>query len=110
MHTRNRRTMTNVDHANLSCKQHCPHRVHFTQQMTVQNTAERTLDLKEAGELWATTWKMFCVDLVSHCVTYTLRPGNSAVLGKQWLKTKAHGAVPCCYLSQAAICKNCHCK
>ena len=35
--------MTNVDHANLSCKQHCPHRVHFTQQMTVQNTAKRTL-------------------------------------------------------------------
>ena len=80
---------------------------------TVNNSAEHCQKNpwpEEADELWATTWKMFRIDLLSHCVTYTLRPGNSAMLGKQWLKTKAHGTVPCCYSSQAAVCKNCHCK
>ena len=81
------------------------------QQKTVQNTAKRTLELTEAGELRATTWKMFCIDLLSHYVMYTLRPDNSAaLLGKQWRKTKAHSAVPHCYSNQAAICKNRHCK
>ena len=48
-------------------------------------------DLKMAGELRAMTWTLH-VDLLSHCVMYTLRPGNSTVLGKQQLKTKVHGA------------------
>ena len=91
MHTRNGRTSTNVDSANLSRRQNCPHRVHYAAE-TVQNT-DRILDLKEAGELWSTIWKMFRVDLLSHCATYThICINYSAALGKQRLKTKAHGA------------------
>lgn len=48
-------------------------------------------DLKMAGKLRAMTWTLH-VDLLSHCVMYTLCPGNSTVLRKQQLKTKVHGA------------------
>ena len=47
------------------------------------------------------------IDLLS-IVSRTLRLGNSAALGKQQLKSKAHGAIQQWYSSQAAICKYCH--
>ena len=96
--------MTNVNSANFSAKQHCPHRVHWlcSRQYIVQNNAKRTLVWKEADELRATTWKMFCSDFLSHCVKCTLRPSSSAALGKQ-SHNEAHGTVSHCYLNQVAI-------
>ena len=96
--------MTNVNSANFSAKQHCPHRVHWlcSRQYIVQNNAKRTLVWKETEELRATTWKMFCTDFLSHCVKCTLRPSSSAALDKQ-SHNEAHGTVSHCYLNQVAI-------
>ena len=87
-----------------------------TQWTTVQDTAKsavRKLDLHWPASCEPRRGRcsmMTHSHHVTHCITYAHSPGNSTALGKQWLKTQAHGAVLRCYLSQMAICKNRHCK
>ena len=88
--------MIDVNSTSLSAKHHCPHRVHYAANNSEEHCQKRC-------ELRATTWKMLRASLLSPCVTYTRRPGNPAVSDKQQLTTRAHGAVPQCFSSQAAI-------
>ena len=82
-----------------------------TQQTTVQNSAKESL-----------TWKrlVHCrpqleesSDALTSCIILS-RTHFVLVILLRWVsncsKVKAHSTVACCYSSQAAICKNRHCK